>query len=138
MSIVNKVKSLGARVTMEDEDIRSRLKKDHDRFRELIGGMNDDNPPSRRRALMAELKPNLVAHARAEERTAYDSLIVARTEQEAHTLAREGYVEHALADELLTRLTALDAASEEWLAHAKVLRELLTSHIDEEESDTFA
>lgn len=138
MSIVNKVKALGARATMSDEDIRSRLEKDHVRFREWTKGMCETSSPARRRALLAELKPNLVAHARAEERTAYDALIAARAEQDAHTLAREGYVEHAIVDELLTRLGRLDAASEEWIAHAKVLHELLTEHIDEEESDTFA
>src|ERR1700740_1038307 len=126
MSMMNKVKALGARATMDDEDIRARLKKDHDRFRELTRGMCESKAAMRRRALLAELKPNLVAHARAEERPAYDALIAARAEQEAHTLAREGYVERAIVDELIARLSALDAASEEWIAHAKVLHELLT------------
>ncbi len=141
MTIVNKVKALGARAMMDDADIRARLEKDHDRFKELARGMCESRPAARRKALLAELKPGLVAHARAEERTAYDALIEARAEQAAHTahtLAREGYVEHAIVDQLLTRLSALDSGSEEWLAHAKVLRELLTEHIEEEESDTFA
>ena len=138
MSMVNKVKAMGARATMDDDDVRARLKKDHDRFRELAKQMCEGESAASRRRAMLELKPNLVGHARAEERSVYDALIAVRTAQEAHTLAREGYVEHSLADELLTRVGELDPTAEEWLAHAKVLRELLNAHIDEEESDTFA
>lgn len=138
MGMMNKVKSLGARATMSDEDIRSRLETDHDRFKELAGQMCEARQATRRRALLEELKPIVTAHARAEERTAYDALLKARAGQPPHTLAQEGYVEHTLVDELFAKLEAIGADSDVWVAHARVLRELLTTHIAEEESETFA
>ena len=138
MGMVNKVKSLGARATMGDEDIRSRLETDHDRFKELVGQMCETRQASRRQALLGELKPLVTAHARAEERTAYDALLKARAGQPPHTLAQEGYVEHALVDDLFAKMQNVSADTDAWLAHARVLRELLTTHIAEEESETFA
>jgi hypothetical protein len=136
MSMVNKVKSLGARAVMGDSDVRALLEKDHDEARELAQQMCEANG-QRRRALLGRLKPILTAHSRAEERAVYGALLQVR-KQEPDTLAQEGFVEHGLVDELLAKLAALEPANDVWLAHAKVLRELLEHHIDEEQTDTFA
>ena len=137
MSIVNKVKSLGARAVMGDTDVRALLEKDHDEARALAQQMCDASG-MRRMALLGRLKPILTAHSRAEERAVYAALLQVRGAEPPHTLAQEGYVEHGLVDELLAKLAALDPASDVWLAHAKVLKELLEHHIDEEQTDTFA
>ena len=137
MSIVNKVKSLGARATMGDADVRALLEKDHDEARALAQQMCDASG-MRRMALLGRLKPILTAHSRAEERAVYDALLQVREDASPRTLAQEGYVEHTLVDELLAKLAALDPATDVWLAHAKVLKELLEHHIDEEQTDTFA
>src|SRR4051812_16790949 len=103
MSIVNKVKSLGARAVMGDADVRALLEKDHDEARMLAQQMCDASG-MRRKALLARLTPVLIAHSRAEERAVYDALLQVRKAQESHTLAQEGYVEHSLVDELLGKL----------------------------------
>jgi hemerythrin superfamily protein len=138
MSLVNKVKSLTARATMDGEDVRSLLIKDHDEAKTIAQQMHETSSPSRRKALLDKLKPALTAHSRAEERVVYDALLRVRADDPSHVLADEGYVEHSLVDELLTTLSSSDTASDRWKANAKVLHELLEHHIEEEQSDVFA
>ena len=138
MPIASTLKSLGARLTMEEVDVRAMLERDHDQFKELLQAMVDGKQGRSRLGSFQALKTNLSAHARAEEKIVYDALIQVRAKQETHVLAEEGYVEHALTDELIARLGRLDVDTDTWLAHAKVLRELLQHHIQEEQNQTFA
>jgi hemerythrin superfamily protein len=138
MSLVNKMKSLGARATMAEEDIRALLAKDHEEVKALAKEMHETASPLRRTSLLGKLKPALTAHARAEEKVVYDALLRVRANDASHELGDEGYVEHSLVDELLTTLASTRAATERWKATAKVLHELLEHHIQEEESDVFA
>jgi len=137
MSIANRVKSLGARATMSDDDVRALLEKDHVEAKTLARQMCEAGT-ARRAVLLGKLKPILTAHSRAEERAVYDQLLLVREAEEPRTLGNEGYVEHSLVDGLLAKLAVMDAATDAWLAHAKVLKELLEHHIAEEESDVFA
>ncbi len=138
MGIVNKVKSLGARATMTDEDVRALLSKDHEEAKALAKQMHEAVSAPRRMALLRKLKPALTAHSRAEERVVYDALLRVRAKDDSHELGDEGYVEHSLVDELLSTLASTSASTERWKATAKVLDELLEHHIAEEESDIFA
>jgi hemerythrin superfamily protein len=138
MSIVNKVKSLSARATMTEDDVRAVLAKDHDEAKALAKAMHEANSAARRMSFLNKLKPVLTAHSRAEEKVVYDALLRVRASDESHEIADEGYVEHSIVDELLATLASSNAATERWRATAKVLHELLEHHIQEEESDTFA
>ena len=138
MGLVNKVKSLGARATMTDEDVRALLVKDHEEAKALAKEMHETASPTRRMSLLGKLKPALTAHSRSEEKVVYDALLRVRTNDESHELGDEGYVEHSLVDELLETLASTSASTERWKATAKVLHELLEHHIQEEESDVFA
>jgi hypothetical protein len=138
MTIANKVKSLGARATMSEDDIRHVLHEDHVQFKEWTKTMVEGKRTTERARAFAQLKPSLTAHARVEEAVAYDSIIGPNNDAETDTLGREGYVEHHITDHLVERLSALDPSTDDWQAHAKVLHELLDHHIEEEESDIFA
>jgi hemerythrin-like domain-containing protein len=138
MGLVNKMKSLGARATMNEEDVRALLVKDHEEAKTLARQMHEATSPSRRMALLGKLKPALTAHSRAEEKVVYDALLRVRANDDSHELGDEGYVEHSLVDELLATLASTSASTERWKATAKVLTELLEHHIEEEESDVFA
>ncbi len=138
MGLVNKVKSLGARATMNEEDVRAVLVKDHEEAKALAKAMHETSSSARRTALLGKLKPALTAHARVEEKVVYDALLRVRANDDSHELGDEGYVEHSLVDELLATLASTNAATERWKATAKVLHELLEHHIEEEESDIFA
>lgn len=138
MSIVKQVKALGARATMGDDDVRALLVNDHDEAREYAAQMCDGKQARQRMAALARLRPALTAHSRAEERVVYAALLSVRANAEARILSHEGFVEHGIVDELLAKLASTDAGTELWAAHAKVCKELLEHHIDEEQSSIFA
>jgi len=138
MTIANSIKSLGARALMGGDDIRHVLKVDHDQFKTWTKTMVEGKRTAERARAFAQLKPSLTAHARVEEVIAYNGIIGPKQDAETDTLGREGYVEHHIADHLVKRLSDLDPATDDWMAHAKVLHEMLGHHIQEEESDIFA
>lgn len=137
MTAVNKVKSLAARATMSSDDVRALLEKDHDEAKELLEQIFAANRSARRTSLLMQLKTALTAHSRAEERTVYDRMLKT-TSSDSQELADEGYVEHRIVDHLFAELASADSGSTRWLATAKVLRELVHHHIDEEQTDIFA
>jgi hemerythrin-like domain-containing protein len=137
MTIANTVKSLAARATMTQNDVRALLTKDHDDAKALAKQMCESTQSASRKAAFLKLKPALTAHSRAEEKVVYNALLSQRGEP-VHKIANEGFVEHSLVDELLGRLAQGDVSSDMWKAEAKVLRELLEHHIEEEQSDTYA
>ena len=138
MTIANTIKSAGARLTMGDDDVRALLKKDHDEFKDLLSGIVDGGQGRSRTNLLETLKKNLTAHSRAEEKVVYDAMIRLRAKQDVHVICEEGYVEHGAVDDLLARISRLETGTELWLAHAKVIREMLEHHISEEENEIFA
>ncbi|HEX6833704.1 MAG TPA: hemerythrin domain-containing protein [Rudaea sp.] len=138
MTIAETIKSVGARLTMGEDDVRALLEKDHDEVKDLLHGLVDGEQGRSRKVLLETLKTNLTAHSRAEEAVVYDALIRARAKQDVHVLAEEGYVEHHAVDDLLARILRIPVGTDLWLAHAKVIRELLETHIAEEQNQTFA
>jgi hemerythrin superfamily protein len=136
MSMLEKMRTtLGA---YPDTDVRALLHADHLRIRELAKELAESDSAPRRRSLVRELKPLLVAHSRSEEAAVYVPLMGLRSSPDSRLAGNEGMVEHNLADIVLTRLAnTSDATSDMWKAHAKVLHESLEHHIKEEESDLF-
>jgi hemerythrin superfamily protein len=138
MTMSNTIKSMGARLIMGDDDVRALLAKDHDEVKDLLRGLVDGQQGRSRAQLLETLKTNLTAHSRAEEQVVYDAMIRARAKQDVHILAEEGYVEHGAVDDLLVRISGLEIGTDLWLAHAKVIREMLEHHIAEEQDQIFA
>lgn len=136
MDVVEKVRStLGA---YNESDVRAMLQADHEEIRRLTKELAEATTSPRRHALLRELKPLLVAHARAEEQAVYVPLTELRSSPDSRMAGSEGAVEHSLVDVLLGRLALTpDASTDMWRAHAKVLHESLEHHIKEEESMVF-
>jgi hypothetical protein len=120
-----------------ESDILDSLKKDHDEVKALAKQMVDSDSAPERKALLKKIKAALVPHVRAEEKTVYDPVIAARGGgDKTKTDGEEGYLEHELADKTLTKLGKIaQARSPEFSAAAKVLKELLEHHIQEEENN---
>lgn len=137
MSIKTTVRSLAARATMREDDVRAYLHQDHVEVLDLAKRMHEAKKASVRKVLLGKLKPALSAHARAEEKEVYETLLSVRS-QESHDYGNEGFVEHSLVDELLKRLDKGVGDTDAWKAEAKVLYELLQHHIDEEQRDVFS
>ncbi len=79
------------------------------------------------------LRSLLIAHDRAEEHVLYDAL---KQRLESEKRAYESYEEHRISEAVLNELEQV-SNSKVLCARLNVLKELLTHHIDEEESATF-
>ena len=118
-------------------DILDTLKQEHDEVKDLLENLSDAETPAQRRTVVQKIKAALVPHTKAEERVVYDAVIALR-DKEAQMDGHEGYLEHEWASKTLLRLEGIsNANSPEHHAAAKVLKELVEHHIQEEESSVW-
>lgn len=115
-----------------EADILDTLKKEHDEVKELLSKLQDAEGAAERRALVKQIKQALVPHTKAEQKVVYDAVLDLR-DKGAQKDGYEGYLEHELASKTLERLGKESPASVEHKATAKVLKELVEHHIEEEE-----
>ncbi len=122
----------------EATDILATLKQEHDEVKQLLADLQDADTAAQRRRLVKEIKAALVPHTKAEEKVVYDAVIRLR-DKEAQIDGHEGYLEHEWASKTLQRLEAIaNTTSPEHRATAKVLKELVEHHIQEEENQVWA
>jgi hemerythrin-like domain-containing protein len=116
-------------------DILDTLKKEHEEVAAMLKELVEtDNGPARKR-LVKQIKAALVPHLRAEEKVLYKSVIGLR-DRHAKQDGEEGIIEHRLADKMLAGLgKAQSATSPQFSAAAKVLKELIQHHVEEEERE---
>jgi hemerythrin superfamily protein len=128
----------GSDVDREDADILATLKQDHEDVAEMLEKLVESTTAAQRKSLLTSIKSALVPHLRAEEKVVYDAVLALRgKEQKEH--AEEGYMEHALGDKMLTQLSKMkDMTSPEFSAGAKVLKELVEHHVEEEEKNIWS
>lgn len=121
-----------------DADILDTLKKDHDEVAEMLKQLVASDRGAERKALLKQIKQALVPHLRAEEKVVYNA-IYGLKDKELKQDSSEGYMEHQLGDVMLATLEKIDnAMSPEFAAGAKVLKELVTHHVEEEEKNVWA
>jgi len=119
----------------EDADILDTLKSEHDEVKELLTQLQEAEAAAERRSLVKQIKEALVPHNKAEEKTVYDA-VLALKDRQAQQDGREGYLEHEWAVKTLDRLEKCEpATSPEHKATAKVLKDLVEHHVEEEESN---
>ena len=121
-----------------EADILDKLEKDHEEVEELLKKLVDSQSAPERKSLLRQIKLALVPHVRAEEKIVYDAVIALRGKEHAIN-GEEGYLEHGLADRMLATLGKITGAtSPEFSAAAKVLKELVHHHVQEEESNVWS
>lgn len=119
-------------------DILDTLAEEHEVVAALLQDLVDGKNSAQRASTLKEIKKNLVPHARAEEDILYKAIIRVKN-KDAKTDGEEGFIEHSLVDFLLKTLTGMrDKMSPRFGAAAKVLKEIVTHHVEEEESDLFS
>jgi hemerythrin-like domain-containing protein len=117
-------------------DALSMLKKDHDKVRDLLEELErtTERGVKTRSELFATIKGELTVHEIIEEEIFYPTL---KSHPRAEDIVLEGYEEHHVVDMLMSELEDLDVADETWGAKAKVMKENIEHHIEEEEGDMF-
>ena len=115
------------------------LLSDHRRVRELLAELTGTTrqDAQRRTALVAQIKREMLLHATLEEEIFYP-VFRESGDGEHGRMFREAHEEHrAIEKLLLPDLETTDAASDEFRGRAKVLREMIELHADEEEREMF-
>ena len=109
------------------------LKADH----EKVNGLFDELEAATGKAKLSvfnQIKSELELHTHIEETIFYPAL---EKPEETHDLTLEAYEEHKMVKTLLAELSGSRTADDEWQARAKVLRENVEHHVDEEENELF-
>lgn len=117
--------------------IYEELKKDH---RDVLGLMDRliqsaDSSADQRNYLIKEIRNALIPHSRAEEAVFYNAI---RQEAESKSMIQHAYADHMMAEGLLRSLQVTGMVDVGWRQTATKLRDALTHHIQEEETEVFA
>jgi hemerythrin-like domain-containing protein len=112
------------------------LKADHEKVKRLLNDLESttERGVKTRAELFATLKGELTLHEIVEEEIFYPEL---KAHPKARDIVLEGYEEHHVVDTLMGELEALDVSDETWGAKAKVMKENIEHHIEEEEGEMF-
>lgn len=114
------------------------LRADHDRLRGLLPQLADQSLASEERNRLLDLaEREIKIHSLIEEEIFYPAFKDAARSADDRDMYFESIEEHHVVDMLLPELRPLDASSDGFRAKAKVLRELLEHHADEEETEMF-
>jgi hemerythrin-like domain-containing protein len=128
----------GEEADQADNDILATLKQEHRDVAEMLEKLVESTSAAERKSLLNSIKNALVPHLRAEEKVVYDAVGALRG-KEPQTHREEGYIEHALGDKMLAQLGKMaNMTSPEFSAGAKVLKELVEHHVEEEEKNIWS
>ncbi len=112
------------------------LKADHDKVKKLLTELESttERGVKTRQELFATIKGELTIHEVIEEEIFYPEL---KSHPKAREIVLEGYEEHNVVDKLMKELEELPVDHETWGAKAKVMKENIEHHIEEEEGEMF-
>ena len=116
-------------------NIYEALRESHDIQRELCANLLVSEPEvNARKQLFKSLKVELEAHAAAEERFLYSTMMM---DDAGLSISRHALAEHHEMEELMQELTTNDPTVQGWLTRAKALCDKVNHHLDEEEKVFF-
>lgn len=111
------------------------LKEDHETVRGLLGQLENASG-ARREKLLAKVEQELKVHTQIEEEIFYPAYREAARKKEDQKLYYEALEEHHVVDLVMPEVSEGENA-EELKAKAKVLKDLVEHHADEEEKEMF-
>jgi iron-sulfur cluster repair protein YtfE (RIC family) len=98
-----------------------------------------DASSDQRNALIREIRNALIPHSRAEEAVFYNAIRQENQEKkQSQALIQHSYSDHMMAEGLLRSLQVTGLVDLGWRQTATKLREALSHHIQEEETEVFA
>lgn len=114
-------------------DAFSLLKADHRKVEQLFERLEAATGRAKL-PIFEQIKMELELHTHIEEKIFYPAL---EKPKQTHELTLEAYEEHDVVKKLLKELSKSKTAGEEWEAQAKVLKENVEHHVEEEENELF-
>jgi hemerythrin-like domain-containing protein len=120
-------------------DATQLLEQDHKTVKKLLASLSETTPRAlkKREDLLAQIAQEIRIHAEIEEDIFYPAYEAAARTQEDRKLYYEAAEEHGLVDIVLPALEQIDPSDEVFGAKAKVLRDLIEHHAEEEETEMF-
>ena len=109
------------------------LEADHRNVEKLFTQLESAQGAAKLR-VFEQIRTELELHAHIEEKIFYPAL---EKPEETHDLTLEAYEEHAVVKDLLKQLGRARTANDQWEAQAKVLKENVEHHVQEEENELF-
>ncbi|HEY0373111.1 MAG TPA: hemerythrin domain-containing protein [Thermoanaerobaculia bacterium] len=111
------------------------LKQDHEKVRTLLESM-EKATGARRTKLLGQIEQELKVHTQIEEEIFYPAFREASKKKDDQVMVYEAVQEHHMVDVALPE-AAEGENNEDLKGKAKVLKELVEHHADEEEDDMF-
>lgn len=121
--------------TKKPQDAIALLKQDHEKVRTLLGSL-EKATGARREKLLGQVEQELKIHTTIEEEIFYPAFREAAKKKDDQVMTYEAYEEHHVVDLMLPDARE-GKDTEDLKAKAKVLKELVEHHADEEEKDMF-
>jgi hemerythrin-like domain-containing protein len=115
------------------------LKEDHKKVRALLASLEktSEKGADRRVKLLRQIEDEVKVHATVEEEIFYPAFRDAVRKKEDRELYQEALEEHHVVDLVMPEVKECDPAGEIFPAKAKVLKEIIEHHADEEEKEMF-
>jgi hypothetical protein len=112
------------------------LEDDHKKMRGLLDQLESttERGVKTREQLFSTIKGELTIHEIIEEEIFYPAL---KSHPKAEDIVLEGYEEHHVVDLVMAELEDLPVDDESWGAKAKVMKENVEHHMEEEEGEMF-
>ena len=113
------------------------LTDDHAKVKKLLDELEKttERGVKTREELFTKIKAELTVHEVIEEEIFYPAL---KEHPRAKEIVLEGYEEHNVVDTLMGELSALPFDHETWGPKAKVMKENIEHHVEEEEGEMFS
>ena len=120
-------------------DAISLLKEDHEKVKSLLTELEEtsNRAVKSRQELVGKIAKELKVHTKIEESVFYPAFKAAAEKQDERVMYYEANEEHRLVDFEIPRLENTDPSTDDFLAHAKVLKEIVEHHVKEEEKEMF-
>jgi hemerythrin superfamily protein len=113
-------------------DVLKLLKQDHDKVKQLFVELRSG---SKRKALVEQLRAELLMHAKLEEEIFYPAIRDVMEKLEDEIL--EAYEEHHTVERSLADLVVTDISDERFIAKVSVLANIVLQHVEWEEKVLF-
>ncbi len=114
------------------------LEKDHKLMRSLLDQFSKAREDKeRRRDLLKRIEHELKVHTRIEEEIFYPAFKEACKSKKDIKIFFEAHEEHHIADVIIAEIKNTAVLSDEFAAKAKVLKDMVEHHAEEEETEMF-
>jgi hemerythrin-like domain-containing protein len=132
-------RSTNSRKAPAQQDAIALLKQDHEKVRGLLKQLESASQRNTAKAgqLVQQIEQELKVHTTVEEEIFYPAFRDAARKKDDKQLYFESLEEHHVVDLVMPELRQGSSQPEEFAAKAKVLKELVEHHADEEEKEMF-